>query len=793
MQNQNPKSQSIASRLPITRGEKAGSGHFYLAQNRTFLLCVDIGCGKEWNSRRCKFLVRMGPVPRKRKNQEARSANPPAVAPPAPLEKPKRRWLPLAILLGMAFLTYANALRDGFVADDNLQILRNPFVTDYHYISSLFGTDVWGFAAAGSSNYYRPLQLFVYALEYLVYGNRPWIWHLFNLLVNLGVVAAAYFLVVELADLTLAFWTSLVFALHPMHVEAVVWVAALPDLLCGFLLLLAMLSYHKARMARGWESIGLYAMALAAFAVATLTKETSLLFPLVLLSYEFFYRQTPLLKLWESLSRLLPYAAVIFGYILMRLNALGSFAPNPIHYTLLSPGQLAIAIPTLIARYLGKLLLPLRYNYFYFTPPITSLTIVSAAAISITAALVAAMFLLRKRQPLLALGLAWFFLMLAPALDINAIGQNYFTERYLYIPSFGIAILAAWAWLWLLRKVGTGTGRWAAYGGVALVLVFFLVQIERRIPVFRDDLRLFQVTVLASPDSAQVQASLASAYHEAGDIPASIEHGTLAVSLDPNYPLAQINLGNSFVESGNYAEGIKYLKMAIAQKSDYVPIWVSLAKAYVGEHEWRGAEKCYQRAAQLDPTQASYYEHLADTAASGAQGQEEIARLRGAVSQHPESLDDWNELGRAYARLSQWDDAISCFQEILKRKPGDVPALLELSVAAQAKGDFAVAISAGQNALSIRPEDSGLRMNLASADYGAGRFDDSISMLNELLRRDPNFAHADEAHFMLGLDYEKRSEWAAAAEQYRQALQANPQLTLAQQHLDAIQSHLPGR
>lgn len=729
-------------------------------------------------------------MPRKRKRRNANSPNPPVETPPAPPERSHRHWLPLAILLGVTFLSYANALRDGFVADDNLQILRNPFVTDYHYIPKLFGTDVWGFAAAGSSNYYRPFQLLVYALEYLAYGNRPWVWHLVNLVTNAGVVAAGYFLVELLADATLAFWTCIFFALHPMHVEPVVWVAALPDLLCGFLLLLAMIAYYKARLTRGGLAIGLYGAALAAFSVATLTKETALLFPLVLLSYEFFYRRTQLWKLWESIPRFVPYAAIILGYILLRLNALGTFAPNTGFYILLSPSQLAIAIPTLIARYLGKLLWPAHYNYFYIVPPITTINLASFAAILLVVVLVVVMFLLRRRQPLLAFGLAWFFLILGPALDINAIGQNYFTERYLYIPSFGIAILAARAWLWLLRKSGPAVGRWAAYGGLTVLLAFYVVQIERRIPIFHDDLKLFQVTALASPESSHVQASLASAYHEAGDIPDSITHGLLAVSLDPSYPLAQINLGNSFVESGDYADGIKYLQMALAQQTDYVPTWLSLGKAYVGAHEWREAERCYRRTAQLDPSKAGYYEHLADMAASGAQGQEEIARLRDAVAQHPESLDDWNQLGRAYAKLSQWSDAIACFQEILKHKPGDVPTLLELSVAAQAGGDFATAVTAGQQAAAAEPNDIGLQLNLSSAYFAAGRYDNVIVLLTGLLRRAPALPHPDRVHFTLGLAYEKKSQWAAAAEQYREALQLNPQLTAAQNQLNALQSRL---
>ncbi len=323
--------------------------------------------------------------------------------------------MPLAILLAVAFLTYANALRDGFVADDRLQILLNPYVTTGRDVAKLFTTDVWGFASPTPGNYYRPLQMLVYVGEFAVFGSRPWPWHLFNLFMNLAGITAAYFLAKVLADRSTAFWTGLFFALHPMHVEPVVWVAALPDLLCGLLLFLALLAYHAAHLKQGMSATLYYALAVAAFAAATMTKETALLFPALIVSYEFFYRKIPFRKLWQCLPRLLPYAAVLFGYVLMRLNALGSFTPNTHYYVLLSPGQLAFAIPVLIARYLGKLLLPLHFNYFYISPPVTKLNFVSAAAILLTAALVVSMFLLRKRQPLLAFALAWFFLILGPA------------------------------------------------------------------------------------------------------------------------------------------------------------------------------------------------------------------------------------------------------------------------------------------------------------------------------------------------------------------------------------------
>jgi len=676
------------------------------------------------------------------------------------------------------------------VADDELQILRNEYVTDYHSISAAFGTDVWGFVGTGTSNFYRPLQIVIYGLEYRAYGNRPWIWHLVNLLLNAGVIALTYFMVLALADGAWAFWTALLFALHPMHAEAVVWVASLPDLLCGLLLVAAMLTYHRGRSSRGATAAWYFALSVLSFFAAEFTKETSLLFPAILLSYEFFYRQVPLLKLWKRLPELLPYVAALVIYITVRLSVLGAFTPNSGKYLQLGARDLAFEGPVLIARYLGKMLLPLHFNYFYDTPPVTSLNGLSAGAMLLAIGFIAAMFVLRRSQPLLAFGMAWFLILIAPALDVNAIGENYFTERYLYIPSLGLAILAGWAWLEFLRWSEERERQWVAWSVLVLVLGFYLFQIERRIPVFHDDLRLYQTTVLASPDSPHVQASLASAYHEAGNIPASIEHGYVAIALRPNYLWAQTNLGNSLVEVGRYEEGIQQLEAAVAEKPDSAVALVSLAKAYVDVQRWQDAEKCYRRAAQLDPSEAGYYEHLADMAASGAQGQEEIARLRDAVAQHPESLDDWNQLGRAYAKLSQWSDAIACFQEILKHKPGDVPTLLELSVAAQAGGDFATAVTAGQQAAAAEPNDIGLQLNLSSAYFAAGRYDNVIVLLTGLLRRAPALPHPDRVHFTLGLAYEKKSQWAAAAEQYREALQLNPQLTAAQNQLNALQSRL---
>jgi tetratricopeptide (TPR) repeat protein len=549
-----------------------------------------------------------------------------------------------------------------------------------------FATDAWGFAGSHLSNYYRPLQLIVYATEYALYGDRAWAWHLVNVCVNAGAIVAAYFLLLNLADWELAFWAGLLFALHPMHVEAVVWVAALPDLICGLLLFLAMLAYHLGRSRGGGRAWWMYFLSALAFFAALLTKETALLFPLVILSYEYFYRQRPLAQLWQLWMSLLPFAAAFAIYFTLRWRALGAFTPTAAPYLHLSRSQLALAAPVVLARYVGKLFAPLHFNFFYFAPPIVVLNRASVGAIVLLAALVVLPFMMREEQPVIAFGVAWFLLTLAPALDINAVGENYFTERYLYIPSFGFAICAGWAWLWVMRKSRAvpfrGMAAWCAF---ALVLIFCVVQIERRIPVFRNDLSLYQATVLVSPNSARLQAGLALAYQEAGNLSASIEHNSLAVAIDPNYEAAQANLGDALVESNRSAEAIEHLKIALALQPDDVVILRSLAKAYVAQHQWSEAAECYRRAEQMDSSHADYYQHFVDNLERAEQIEREIPSLRAQAERDQRSTAEWDQLGRAYATVLDWDNALDCFRHVLKLEPapGDPAVLAEIGIVEQ--------------------------------------------------------------------------------------------------------------
>ncbi len=666
----------------------------------------------------------------------------------------------------------------------------NPNVKDVQNVGQILGGDVWSFAngnsaKSGLSNYYRPMQILSYAGEYAVFGERPWGWHAVNVALNVAVVIAAYLLIASLGGAELALWTALLFALHPMHIEAVAWIAAVPELECGLMLLVAMIFYHRARMGE-WPP-GNLAISALAFLAALFSKETALLFPVILLSYEYFYRGVALGRLWRSIRWIWPHLLALQVYVIARMIALGAFAP--IYQAAREPltgVQLLLAIPAVLARYVAKLVAPIRMNYFYAFPIPKSFGWWTVIGFAVTAILVTGMFALRKSQPLLAFAVAWFLLTLAPALSLNRIGENFFTERYLYIPSLGFCVFVAWGWLQLLQRLQAGPGRWVAWGAGAALLVFYVMQVERRIPVFRDNLTLLSDAVAKSPDSGAVNADLAAALFDHGEYDNAIEHMTLSLNLRPHHEISLLKLAQYFSAEKRYDEAIERLKEATELHPEYDVAWINLAKAYTEKGDWQQAAACYRQLQELDSQHVNYYQQLARMAEANGLAVDDVPRAEKAAEDKPHDAAALVHLSDVYARTNRWTDAAAMLRRATKEKPKNVEIWTKLGICLDQTGDRPGAIDAYEHAISTDPGFLLARKYLARSLAAAGRTDESSAQLDVILAKNPNYEHADEVHYELGLNLEKKGDSGSAAREYAKALQANPHFADARTRLEAL-------
>lgn len=730
---------------------------------------------------------------RKRKNHR-KTIDLGTIAPPSSVISPSAapptashtRLFHLSILILLSLALYAPTLRNDFVTDDKLQILQNSLVLEAKNLGQAFTGDVWAFAhkskenAAYGSNYYRPLQVLVYSAEYQFFGRNPLPWHLSNVLLNAAVVAVIYLLVASLASPALAFWTSLVFALHPMHSEPVAWIAALPELQCGLFLLLAMLFYHRARSVQ--SPLAPLVLSVFFFLAALFSKEPAILFPAILFCYEFLYPRdrTPVLR--SVAVRLSPFLGALLVYLLARTYALGGFSPHTsMDRAKLSIVQLFFAIPAIFVRYVGKLLVPINMNYFYDFPMPYTFTVWAFVGFVVGLLLLAAFFYFRNSNPILSLALCWFAFTLAPALSLNSVAANFFTERYLYIPSVGFSILAAGLLLAIYSRVRASSWRWGLGAAVAAVFVFYVVQTERRVAIFHDNYSLLSETVIHSPTSYIVQGQLASAYYDRHDVDHALEHVLLALQFNPGYILGHINAAWYFTDKGNYDAAIPQLKEAIRLYPEYLVTWVNLAKVYTLQQNWQLARETYQHAATLDPGQSSYFLQLASLAAAN-----EKSANASAANTDPRDFNALVRLGDAASKAGQWQRAAQAFDRASALHPENAVILDKWGISLQYSGDSTHAVEVLERALRIQPDSLFVRQALAGALAGSNRVADSTAELHKILQMNPAWEHSDQVHLALAINAEKSGDRATAVQEYQRAIALNPSLDFATKRLIAL-------
>ena len=518
----------------------------------------------------------------------------------------QRLWQCLAAA-SLAFVVHVPALFAQFVYDDMTQVLGNRWIRDLGHLGEIFSGSVWSFNRGSTvSNYYRPAMHTIYALEVQLFGLRPWGFHLVNVLLHAAVSALVVLVARRLVAglrtaeappglVSPALAAGLLFATHPIHTEAVVWVAALPELSFTFFGLLSFLAFARSEGARtreAWISVGL-------FFVATLCKETALVIPGLLgLHALLMRRQAPSVVF----GRLIPFGLAAGAALALRFRALSGFAPE-LRWSELSSFQVALSSAWLFAKYLGKLVLPTGLNAFHVLHPVLSPLEPRALVGALAAASFAAVSVLAwRRSPLVFFSLQAIALPLLPVLNIRFVGENAFAERYLYLPSLGFALLSAL----LLFRVPGHRLRAALLGG--LVALYGAGTVGRAF-VWSDNLTLFRDTAEKSPDHYASRTSLANALYEQGEVDAAIEQYRIALSLRPNEN-TRTNLGVAYLRKGWTDAAIAELERAVSTLPADPKSRAALGFAYGQKGRLAAAVAQYEAAVSLDPDAPEVHNNL---------------------------------------------------------------------------------------------------------------------------------------------------------------------------------------
>ncbi len=521
---------------------------------------------------------------------------------------------PILIILFFSFAVYFNALYCDFVYDDIDQVLNNPWIRDIRNIPTFFSKGVWGFwMDPAKSNYYRPLMYVTYTFVYHLFGAKAWGFHLVNILFHCGVTVLVFLLSRKLlmdhrpsrfpADIVFPSIAAILFASHPIHTEAVTWIAGLPDVAFTFFYLLSFYLYARSKAGLS----GSYLFSVACFTVAAFFKEPALTLPIVLFAYDYVFREARTHFL-DYARRYVPYLVIGVGYLALRIHALGKFAPNKMHVSL-SAYQYVINVFPLFAKYLEKLIAPLNLNTFHVLHPISSLfELKGAFSFMATAAFLILTAIAFKKNKVVFLSLLFVAVPLLPVLYIPVLAENSFTERYLYLPSVGYVILLSTVLLWVKERLP----RMVRSVTVILIVVLglYTVGTVNRNNMWKNNFLLWADTVKKSPDSPFAHTALGNEYAFKGRLDMALAEYQTALRLRPDYADAHVNLGILYRWRGQLDMAITEYETALRLKPDYADAHYDLANAYAAKGQLDMAIAEYQTALRLKPNYANAHFNL---------------------------------------------------------------------------------------------------------------------------------------------------------------------------------------
>ena len=656
----------------------------------------------------------------------------------------KIRLILFALITVLPLLIYLNSLGNTFVYDDYLTVTNNHFIREWRYLSAFFNQKYF---VVSNELTYRPIVTLSYFVDYAIWQLKPWGYHLTNVIIHTINVYLVYFAAYCLfRNRTTAFISCLLFSLHPIFSEAVNAVSYREDLLSATFLLAAFILFVKYNQNPTRRSFSIrYPLSLLAYLLAMVSKETAIVLPLLILSYEFIFKRDPIPNRQYLTRHLITNYA---GYIVV-----GGFYLFLRFYLIHNPGEWVeypgnsifvnfIMMTKVIGYYLKLLFIPAPLNADYVVPltysPADGAFIASVILLIITAILIVKKC---RLSGIWIFSVIWFFVTLLPVLNIIPI-NNIIAERYLYIPGIGFTML---------------------FGSI----------LTSKPPQSR----------FSKADLMGINASLVSV-HPPPLTPPTKGGGK---TFPPPVPLTEGEKGGggrsgggaellpSLNETSNYKLSTVVSKYTWTRLFRIVSItlvcllftWCTVSRNRIWLNEFTFSTETIRRS----PGSFRMYNDLGYFYYHNGMIDEAIQAFRNSIRVRYDQARAHCNLGAAYALKGLNDAAIEELKVAISLSYQYPQVHNNLGIIYKRKGMLDDAINEYRKALKLNPYDAEVYNNLGSVLIDQGRFDEALSEIEKAVKIRRNFALA---HYNIAVVYFKKNLINEAYNKLLESYQLDP-------------------
>ncbi len=580
--------------------------------------------------------------------------------------KSLKPYLIFAIIISIGVIVYSNSLGNGLILDDPSHVETNTLIRSLKNITQYF-TEHEASSIGGDN--YRPLVPLSYAIDYSLYPHKVMGYHITNLIFHIANALLVFFLILLITkERIVAFFTALIFLVHPIQTEAVAWISGRPNVLFLFFLLLSFIFYIRYIK---FHKILLYFISLLLFICSILSKEMAAVLPFLLVLYDWLYEKKE--RITAKITRYLPYILIAGSYILLRLNLTGRFSQT----TYLTGGFYTTFLTMIrgIAHYIKLLFCPVNLCADYMKFPISISfkepgVLISASFLLI---LIMAALSLKSKIKHISFSMLFFFIALLPVLNIVPI-RILIAERFLYLPSVGFALSVAV----LFRSMyGISKEEIAKKGVILLQIVLILIYMQLtmiRNKVWHDSGTYNRNILKSYPNNDRAHNNIATYYiRSEKDFDKAYAHLKRCLEISPARYRPRFSLASYYFTRGRLQNAIYELTFAVRLKPDLKYGYRRLAYLYALENRYIDSSRQYEKLSILG---RSALEEKADIA--------EFYTLKNerekAIEIYRDMLDDKNRihrqiydalirlrLGEAYMRLGNTDLAKREWKSIPKK------------------------------------------------------------------------------------------------------------------------------
>ncbi|MBC8427088.1 MAG: tetratricopeptide repeat protein [Deltaproteobacteria bacterium] len=676
--------------------------------------------------------------------------------------------------------------------DDGVYVTENPHIQEGLTLKSV----IWAFSFSEKEDtYWHPVTWLSHALDCQLYGLQSGKHHLTNLMFH---IANSLLLFMVFKWMTGAFWRSAfvatIFAIHPINVDSVAWVAERKNVVSTFFWMLTMLSYvyytKKPALYR-------YLLTFLLYVLGLLTKPTLVTLPFVLLLLDywplkrFFYGQLSrngnggrTKTVISGFKGFRPFHLIVEKtpfFILSGLSiALSSLSVQ-------EKGSLASLVPmdlrisnALVSyvKYIGNMIWPQGLTVFYPYPRMVPAWETIGALFFLVCVSVFAIRLI-QRAPYFIIGWLWFLGTLVPVLGLVQVGLwPAMADRFAYVPLIGLFMVFAWGvpqlcQNWSYRKI------WLSASVACLLLVLITVT-WKQVGYWENSITLFAHNLRFTSNNHIAHNNLGIALDEQDRTEESIEHYLQALRINPDYDKAHNNLGFALDKQGSTEEAIEHYLQALRINPDYDKSHYGLGLALDRQGRTGEAVEHYLQALRINPDYDKAHNNLGFALEKQGRTEEAIEHYLQALRINPDYDKAHNNLGLALDKQGRTEEAVEHYLQALRIQPDFAEAHYNLGNALGKQGRTEEAIEHYFQVLRIKPDFAEAHNNLGNAMIKQGRTEEAIEHYLRALRIQPDYA---EAHYNLGNVLKKQGRTEEAIEHYLQALRIKPDFADAHNNL----------